>query len=157
MPRNVAVCLIDLPSTKVYSVDDLKEVVAANKEERRQKALEAQVIIDEELQRFEAWRDSLETVPTIKKLQGHAERVHTAELEKCLGKMGEIMNKECRVIEDLSRGIVNKLLHGPMQHLRSNGTDSRTVNETLDNMRALERMFYLAFEVRVAEGELRGG
>ncbi|CAN5976606.1 unnamed protein product [Sphagnum jensenii] len=156
VPRNVAACLTDLPSTKVYNVDDLKEVVAANKE-RRQKALEAQVIIDEELQSFKAWHDSLETVPTIKKLQGYAEHVHTAELEKCLGKMGEITNKECRVIEDLSRGIVNKLLHGPMQHLQSNGTDSQTVNETLDNMHAWERMFNLAFEVMVAEGQLRGG
>ncbi len=118
-----------LPSTTVYNVDDLKEVVAANMEERRQKALEVQVIIDEELQSFEAWRDSLETVPTIKKLRGYAECVHTGELEKCLGKMGEITNKECRVIEDLSRGIVNKLLHGPMQHLWSDGTDSWTVNE----------------------------
>ncbi len=61
------------------------------------------------------------------------------------------------MIENLSRGIVKKLLHGPMQHLRSDGTDSRTVNETLDNMRALERMFNLAFEVTVAEGQLRGG
>ncbi|CAM6036916.1 unnamed protein product [Sphagnum compactum] len=68
VPRNVVACLTDLPSTKVYNVDYLKEVVAANKEERRQKALELQVIIDEELQSFEAWCDSLETVPTIKKL-----------------------------------------------------------------------------------------
>jgi glutamyl-tRNA reductase len=65
VPRNVAACLTDLPSTKVYNVDDLKEAVAANKE-RRQKALEAQVIIDEELQSFKAWHNSLETVPTIK-------------------------------------------------------------------------------------------
>jgi glutamyl-tRNA reductase len=54
VPRNVAACLTDFPSTKVYNVDDLKEAVAVNKEERRQKALEAQVIIHEELQSFEA-------------------------------------------------------------------------------------------------------
>ncbi len=53
MPRNVPAFLTDLASTKVYNVDDLKEVVAANKE-RRQKALEAQVITDEELQSFKA-------------------------------------------------------------------------------------------------------
>ncbi|CAK9238248.1 unnamed protein product [Sphagnum troendelagicum] len=53
VPRNVPAFLTDLASTKVYNVDDLKEVVAANKE-RRQKALEAQVITDEELQSFKA-------------------------------------------------------------------------------------------------------
>ena len=37
---------------------------------------------------------------------------------------------------------MNKLLHGPMQALRSDG-DVRTVSETIENMHALERMFDL--------------
>lgn len=152
VPRNVAACLSDLPGTRVYNVDDLKEVVAANKEDRRRKAADAQVIIDDEIQNFEAWRDSLETVPTIKKLRSYAERVRQAELEKCLSKMPEdLTTKQRRALEDLSRGIVNKLLHGPMQHLRSDGTDSKTVGETIENMHALERMFDLGSEVLVVE------
>lgn len=156
VPRNVAACLVDLPSTRVYNVDDLKEVVAANKEERRRKAMEAQVIIDDELQNFEAWRDSLETVPTIKKLRSYAERVRAAELDKCLSRMpDDLTSKQKRALEDLSRGIVNKLLHGPMQHLRSDGTDSKTVSETIENMHALERMFDLASEITVVETRLK--
>jgi len=152
VPRNVAACLSDLPGTRVYNVDDLKEVVAANKEDRRRKAADAQVIIDDEIKNFEAWRDSLETVPTIKKLRSYAERVRQSELEKCLSKMPEdLTTKQRRALEDLSRGIVNKLLHGPMQHLRSDGTDSKTVGETIENMHALERMFDLGSEVLVVE------
>lgn len=145
VPRNVGACVSDHGSSKVFNVDDLKEVVEANKEDRIRKAMEAQVIISEELKSFEAWRDSLETVPTIKKLRSYADRIKGSELEKCFGKIGDeaLTKKTRRSIEELSNGIVNKLLHGPLQHLRSDGSDSRTLEETLDNMHALNRMFSL--------------
>ncbi|XP_020209121.1 glutamyl-tRNA reductase 1, chloroplastic [Cajanus cajan] len=156
VPRNVGSCVSDLESVRVFNVDDLKEVVAANKEDRLRKAMEAQAIICEESKQFEAWRDSLETVPTIKKLRAYAERIRAAELEKCLGKMGDdIPKKTQRAVDDLSRGIVNKLLHGPMQHLRCDGSDSRTLSETLENMHALNRMFSLETEISVLEQKIR--
>ena len=39
-----------------------------------------------------------------------------------------------QVIEELSKGIVNKLLHGPMTALRCDGADPAAVTETLANM-----------------------
>lgn len=156
VPRNVGSCVNDVENVKVYNVDDLKEVVAANKEDRLRKAMEAQAIIVEESRQFEAWRDSLETVPTIKKLRAYAERIRVAEVEKCLGKMGDDINKKTqKAVDDLSRGILNKILHGPMQHLRCDGSDSRTLNETLENMHALNRMFSLETEISVLEQKIR--
>ncbi|XVE60652.1 hypothetical protein DITRI_Ditri05aG0145400 [Diplodiscus trichospermus] len=156
VPRNVGSCVKDVDGAQVYNVDDLKEVVAANKEDRLRKAMEAQAIIAEESKQFEAWRDSLETVPTIKKLRAYAERIRAAELEKCLSKLGEdIPKKTRRAVDDLSRGIVNKLLHGPMQHLRCDGSDSRTLNETLENMHALNRMFGLESDMSLFEQKIR--
>ncbi|PIN03565.1 Glutamyl-tRNA reductase [Handroanthus impetiginosus] len=156
VPRNVGACVNDLETARVYNVDDLKEVVAANKEDRLRKAMEAQAIIAEESKQFEAWRDSLETVPTIKKLRAYAERIRAAELDKCLSKMGDDIPKKTRkAVDDLSRGIVNKLLHGPMQHLRCDGSDSRTLSETLENMHALNRMFSLETEISVLEQKIR--
>ncbi|VVA90669.1 unnamed protein product [Arabis nemorensis] len=148
VPRNVGSCVAELDGARVYNVDDLKEVVAANKEDRMRKAMEAQTIITEESKLFEAWRDSLETVPTIKKFRGLAERIRATEFEKFLSKAGNGMdNKTKKAVEDLSRGIVNKLLHGPMQHLRCDGSDSRTLGETLENMQALNRMYGLEAEI----------
>ncbi|KAB1668932.1 hypothetical protein ES319_1Z092400v1 [Gossypium barbadense] len=156
VPRNVGSCVTDVEGAQVYNVDDLKEVVAANKEDRLRKAMEAQAIITEELKQFEAWRDSLETVPTIKKLRAYADRIRLAELEKCLSKMGEDIPKKTRkAVDDLSRGIVNKLLHGPMQHLRCDGNDSRTLNEALENMNALNRMFGLESDLSLVEQKIR--
>ncbi|MCD9561207.1 GTP-binding protein gtr1 [Datura stramonium] len=156
VPRNVGACVNELENARVYNVDDLKEVVAANKEDRLRKAMEAQAIISEESKQFEAWRDSLETVPTIKKLRAYAERIRVAELEKCMSKMGDDISKKTKkAVDDLSRGIVNKLLHGPMQHLRCDGSDSRTLSETLENMHALNRMFSLETDISVLEQKIR--
>eukprot|EP00850_Spirogloea_muscicola_P019383 SM000189S04100 [mRNA] locus=s189:143265:145168:- [translate_table: standard] len=142
VPRNVGACVAEAPATRVYNVDDLREVVAANKEERKRKAQEAQLIIEDELQSFDAWRDSLETVPTIKKLRQKIESIRQVELEKHLLKAGDD-KKVKKTLEELSKSIVNKILHGPMQHLRCDGNDASTVQRTLENMYAVERMFEL--------------
>ncbi|KAK4438062.1 Glutamyl-tRNA reductase 1, chloroplastic [Sesamum alatum] len=156
VPRNVGACVSDIETVQVYNVDDLKEVVAANKEDRLQKAMEAQAIITEEVKQFEAWKDSLETVPTIKKLRAYAERIRASELEKCLSKMGDdIPKNKKKAIYDLSVGIVNKLLHGPMQHLRCDGNDTRSLNEILENMHALNRIFSLDTDVSLLEQKVR--
>jgi glutamyl-tRNA reductase len=157
VPRNVSACVSDVGHARVYNVDDLKEVVEENKQDRLRKAMEAQTIISEELKRFEAWRDSLETVPTIKSLRSYADRIRASELDKCLQKIGEdaLTKKMKKSIEQLSIGIVNKLLHGPLQHLRCDGTDSHTLGETLENMRALNRMFSLDTEKAIMEQKIK--
>lgn len=144
VPRNIAHNCNELEGAIVYNVDDLKEVVSANKEERAKAAAEAEVLLKEEQLAFEAWRDSLETVPTIKALRGKAEEIRAGELEKAFNKLGEgLTNKQRKALEEMSRGIVNKLLHGPLTALRCDGSDPGAVGETLANMEALERMFQL--------------
>ncbi|KAF3435853.1 hypothetical protein FNV43_RR22945 [Rhamnella rubrinervis] len=156
VPRNVEPSVSDLETASVYNVDDLKEVVSSNMEDRLQKAMEAQAIIMEEISKFEAWKDSLETVPTIKKFRAYVERIRASEVEKCLSKMGDdITNKEKGAIYDLSMGIVNKLLQGPMQHLRCDGSNGRDLTEVLENMRAVNRMFDLETEMSVLEEKIR--
>ncbi|CAN6981155.1 unnamed protein product [Brassica rapa subsp. trilocularis] len=154
VPRNVGSCVGELDNARVYNVDDLKEVVAANKEDRGKKAMEAQGIIAEESKQFEAWRDSLETVPTIKKLREYCERTRAGLVERFMSKHGDGMDKKTRkAVEDLTRSVVNKILHGPMQHLRCDGSDSRTLKETLENMQALNRMYGL--DVELLEDKIR--
>ncbi|KAK9077246.1 hypothetical protein SSX86_005583 [Deinandra increscens subsp. villosa] len=156
VPRNVESCVSDLETTSVYNVDDLKEVVEANKKDRLRKAEEAQLIISDEVREFEAWKDSLETVPTIKKLRAYAERIRASEMEKCVAKMGsDISKKNQKAIHELSKGIVNRLLHGPMQHLRCDETEGRSLNEIIENMHALNRIFGLEMEISILEEKIR--
>jgi len=145
VPRNIAREVGAVEGEKVFNVDDLKEVVAANKEARAQAAAEAEVLLREEQRAFEGWWDSLETVPTIKALRTKAEDIRVAALEQAMRHLGDgLTKKQQKAVEELSRGIVNKLLHGPMAALRSDGADAAQVAQTLQNMEALDRMFGLA-------------
>ncbi|HHP7229788.1 MAG TPA: glutamyl-tRNA reductase [Xenococcaceae cyanobacterium] len=120
VPRNVAADVKELVQVQSYNVDDLKAVVAANQETRRQIAQEAEGIIEEEVANYILWLRSLETVPTISCLRSKVEDIREQELEKALSRLGaEFAEKHQDVIESLTRGIVNKILHEPMVQLRA--------------------------------------
>lgn len=120
VPRNVHADVNDMPHIHCYNVDDLKAVVAQNHEARRQMALEAESLLDEEVEAFDVWWRSLETVSTISSLRDKVETIRAQELEKALSRLGsEFAEKHQEVIEALTRGIVNKILHDPMVQLRA--------------------------------------
>lgn len=120
VPRNVDSDVNELSHVQAFNVDDLKAVVAQNHEARRQMAMEAEALLDEEVESFEAWWRSLETVSTISSLRDKVETIRVQELEKALSRLGtEFAEKHQEVIEALTRGIVNKILHDPMVQLRA--------------------------------------
>ncbi|HIK38851.1 MAG: glutamyl-tRNA reductase [Geminocystis sp.] len=120
VPRNVASDVTDLEFVHSYNVDDLKAVVAQNHATRREMAKEAENLLEEEIQAFVLWWQSLETVPTISSLRNKIEQIRKQELEKALSRLGsEFAEKHQEVIEALTRGIVNKVLHEPMVQLRA--------------------------------------
>lgn len=120
VPRNVASDVTELDFIQSYNVDDLKAVVAQNHASRREMAKEAEILLEEEIEAFEVWWQSLETVPTISCLRSKIEQIREQELEKALSRLGsEFAEKHQEVIEALTRGIVNKILHDPMVQLRA--------------------------------------
>ncbi|MBD2664765.1 glutamyl-tRNA reductase [Richelia sinica FACHB-800] len=120
VPRNVDADVNDLPNVQAFNVDDLKAVVAQNYESRRKMAQEAERLLDEEVEAFDVWWRSLETVSTISSLRNKIETIREQELEKALSRLGsEFAERHQEVIEALTRGIVNKILHDPMVQLRA--------------------------------------
>jgi glutamyl-tRNA reductase len=83
-------------------------------------AEEAEALLEEEVDSYINWWRSLETVPTISSLRSKVESIREQELEKALSRLGsEFEEKHQEVIETLTRGIVNKILHEPMVQLRA--------------------------------------
>ena len=96
VPRNVDANCCEDANTLVYNVDDLKELAEINKAKREAAGLEAEALLLEEQRNFEAWRDSLETVPTIKRLRQKAENIRSAELDKAMTKLGEGIDEQAK-------------------------------------------------------------
>ncbi|MDH6055350.1 glutamyl-tRNA reductase [Umezakia ovalisporum] len=120
VPRNVHADVNELTNVQAFNVDDLKAVVAQNYESRRKMAQEAEKLLDQEVEAFDIWWRSLETVSTISCLRTKIEAIREQELEKALSRLGsEFAEKHQEVIEALTRGIVNKILHDPMVQLRA--------------------------------------
>jgi glutamyl-tRNA reductase len=117
VPRNVDPEVNGLDSVYLYDLDDLGEVAEQNAAERRRETLRAEAICAEEQQRFEGWLYALAAVPTIRDLRDRAEAIRDGELDKALGRLG-LSEEQRRVVDALTRSIVNKLLHAPVSRLR---------------------------------------
>ncbi|MBF2018382.1 MAG: glutamyl-tRNA reductase [Rivularia sp. T60_A2020_040] len=143
VPRNVHSNVNELNNVQAFNVDDLKAVVAQNQESRRQMAQEAVSILEQEVEAFDIWWRSLETVSTISSLRNKIETIREQELEKALSRLGsEFGEKHQEVIEALTRGIVNKILHDPMVQLRA----QQDVEARRDCMQTLQKLFNLDAE-----------
>ena len=140
VPRNVAADVSEINCVSAFNVDDLKAVVAANQESRRKMAQEAEGIIEEEVNSYVLWWRSLETVPTISCLRSKVEGIREQEMEKALSRLGsEFGEKHQEVIEALTRGIVNKILHEPMVQLRA----QQDIEARRHCLRSLQMLFDL--------------
>jgi glutamyl-tRNA reductase len=140
VPRNVATDVNELATVRAFNVDDLKAVVAQNQESRRQMAMEAEALLEEEVETFEIWWRSLETVSTISCLRDKVETIRAQELEKALSRLGtEFGDRHREVIEALTKGIVNKILHDPMVQLRA----QQDIEARRQAMETLELLFNL--------------
>ena len=120
MPRNISADVKHLNNVQSHDVDDLQEVVSRNQEARQKLALQAEELIKEEGRLFLEWWESLEAVPTINSLRSSMEGIRKEELQKALSRMGpDFSARERKVVEALSKGIINKILHLPVTQLRA--------------------------------------
>ena len=120
VPRNISADVSELSGIAAYDVDDLQEVVARNQEARREIAAEAEGMLHQEGQQFIEWWDGLEAVPVANRLRTQLEEIREQELQKALSRMGpDFSARERKVVEALSKGIINKILHGPVTKLRA--------------------------------------
>jgi len=135
VPRDIESQVGDLENIYLYTVDHLANIVQSGKDNRKAAVSKAEVIIDEGVHGFLSWLNAREDVPLIQRL--HQKTNEWRELEisrakKMLAK-GEDINL---VLEMLSKGLTQKMIHGAIAELHSKD------NETKDKAQyAIEHFF----------------
>ncbi|MBP6494075.1 MAG: glutamyl-tRNA reductase [Rhodoferax sp.] len=124
VPRDIEPEVKALDDIYLYTVDDLAGVVQAAQANRQAAVAQAEVIIDAGVQSFMHWVDQRGTVPLIQQLNAQADEWRAAEItraRKLLAK-GEDVDA---VLEALSKGITQKMLHGAMAELHAGDAAAR--------------------------------
>ncbi len=118
VPRNFDPRINDIDNVYLYDIDDLGGVAQVNRDERGREAEKAEVIVDEEVDAFWKWLATLHAVPTIVALREKVEAVRALELKKTLATLPELSPTQREALEAMTAAIVNKILHGPLTHLK---------------------------------------
>jgi glutamyl-tRNA reductase len=118
VPRNVEPAVNELDNVFLYDIDDLQRVVNENLQGRLKMAEEAEQIVAEEVERMMSRLKAREIAPMIVSLQEQLEQVRVGEIERARGKLGKLTPEQEEAIHALTRGIVNKIAHGPISELR---------------------------------------
>jgi glutamyl-tRNA reductase len=118
VPRNINPAIAKVDGAYLYNVDDLQHVADANLELRQQEAEQAEQIVAREVDSFRKRLIAQDAVPTIVELQQRLETIRTAEVEKCLRKLGPVSAEQREAIEMLTTQMINKILHYPILQLK---------------------------------------
>ncbi|HEY1209152.1 MAG TPA: glutamyl-tRNA reductase [Terracidiphilus sp.] len=118
VPRDVDPLMGELEGIFVYDIDDLQQVAVAHLTERSREATAAEALIDAEVQRFHQRQLAVNVAPAIVALQRQAEEIRQAELKRAQTRLGPLSEEQLAAVEALTRGLVNKFLHPPMQALK---------------------------------------
>lgn len=142
VPRDLDPALNELENVYLYDIDDLGQVVEMNRSERDREAQKAGRIVEEETIKFSRWLDSMALTPTIMDLRGMADTICRQEMEKTLSRLPDLSEGERKALEKMLSSVTAKLLHGPLQYLKSSdcgGRDHGQVKvETLRNVFGLD-------------------
>lgn len=118
VPRDVEEEVGKIAGVHLYDMDALAENMEQCLNHRKEEIPEVEAIIQQELECFEAFLSSLEVVPIITQLRQQAHHIRQEELNKTLRRLGDLPPDMQTRLDDLTRAIVNKILHPPTARLK---------------------------------------
>ena len=139
VPRDVDPRLAELPNVFLYSIDDLDLLVTANLDRRRQEVPRAEAVVEDEVQQFRRWLDTLQVAPTIQLLRQHFDALRKAQVAR-YGKQFSDADRD--QIDRFTRNLCGRMLHGPLAFLRGCSEEAPT-SEVLATVEIIRRMFNL--------------
>lgn len=124
VPRDIEPEVKALQDVYLYTVDDLAGVVQTGQASRQAAVAQAEIIIEAGVQGFMHWVDQRGAVPLIQQLNARADEWRTLEINRARKLLAKGENVEA-VLEALSRGLAQKMLHGAMTELHASDANAR--------------------------------
>jgi glutamyl-tRNA reductase len=150
VPRDVEPSARDLAGVTLYDLDDIQRQIGRNLSFREQEAARAEPIIEEELERFQRWLETLEVVPTISALRERGRVAVERALRENEPRWQSLTDDDRDRVELIARAVVSDLLHEPTLSLRRasrQGSSSHYV-ETVRELFGLSARVPTAVELR---------
>jgi glutamyl-tRNA reductase len=122
VPRDIEAEVAAMDDVFLYTVDDLASMVREGIDARQSAVAQAEAIIESQVGSFLHWMDVREVVPLIRQLRESAEGVRQHEVERAARLLARGDDPKA-VLEALSHGLTNKLLHAPTQALKQANSD----------------------------------
>ena len=117
-PRTVDEKVATIHGIKMMNLDQIAEMVDKNMRYRTNQKNSAEKIISEEIQVLEAQMRRLEVEPVVKEIFKDIDIRRTKELEKALRMLGETDASKVKIIEELTKAVVEGIISTPMNNLR---------------------------------------
>jgi glutamyl-tRNA reductase len=124
VPRDIEVEVKALEDVYLYTVDDLAGVVQTAQASRQAAVAQAEAIVDAGVQSFLHWLEQRGTVPLIQQLNAQADEWRAFEIARARRLLAKGENVDA-VLEALSKGLTQKMLHGAMAELRAGDAAAR--------------------------------
>ena len=117
-PRTVDEKVATIPGIKLMNIDQIAEMIDKNMKNRRGKISTVENIISEEVPIIEATMKRLDAEPFVKDVFTNADSLRIKELQKALQMLGETDEKRIKIIDELTKAVVESIVSAPMNNLR---------------------------------------
>ena len=118
LPRDVAASVAELPGITLRDLDHLSDWAQRGIDKRASEVGQVREIIGEEVKRFLLDQTQRQAAPLVAQLREVVESIRTAEMERFDSALAAMTPEQRELVESISHGIINKMLHAPSVRLR---------------------------------------
>ncbi|MCP0914084.1 MULTISPECIES: glutamyl-tRNA reductase [Legionella] len=124
VPRDIEADVCEIAGVHLFNIDDLQKMTEKGMDERKSAAMQAEKLIDCELDNYIRWRRSLQAKKVICDYRKQMQELAQLELQRAMHKLDSGLSHP-HVLTEFSERLLNKLIHSPTVGLRQAAMDNR--------------------------------
>jgi glutamyl-tRNA reductase len=125
VPRDVDPGVSEVFGVELLDIDDLKSFTLRSLEQRAREVKKVREIIAEELDRYRSERSARTVAPLVTALRARGDNIRDAELDRHRAKLEALDPETRRLVDAITQGVVNKLLHEPTVRVKEAAGSAR--------------------------------